>query len=456
MALRIADIGDGRANRDAADAALEDAVTVVAATRPHLVDAWEAATVAESLGYTPNRVRRELGFADTHAFGEFLFEQLANRPIPAVAEEMSPALAPGASAAARAWAFSCLAYALLWSAAHALERSVWAPGQTATLSLMASLIVAAGIASAIQRRGHFYAALDQPALAKMTGAYMWRVGALLTLAVAAGSVALGGLFGVAPWRQLVLWADGFLLASAAVVTIALATVGVVWPVGRKRPQARTAFPLPRMTVVLSGTMPRVATVSAGFALMFSERLYASAAGAGWSGSLVPLDAAVLAMLLGMASVQGVAVAFSRDISRATSEPAGAAAGLITRAGRRSHTIAHLFSGTVYAGICAAIAPVLIGWFDVPPAAFAVAVAGGLPFILALVNAHLLHTLRRPGIAIASLGAGVAVAVITAMATAHLGVPAGTATGAGAVVAFVTSMVAVRRAVRYCDRALLVA
>ena len=457
MTLRIADIGDRRANREPVDSALEDAVGVVAATRPHLVDAWEAATVAESLGYTPDRVRRELGFADTRAFGEFLFEQLANRPVPAVAEEMSPALAPGAPAAARAWAFSCLTYAALWSVAYALERSASTvtSAHSATLSLMTGLIVTAGIAFAIQQRGGFYLAVAQPALAKLTGAYMWRVGALMTLAVAAGSVAMGWVTGLASWRQLVLWADGFVLSSIAVLTIALATVASPWAAGRKPRQAQAAFPLPRLTVVLSRTIPRAATVSAGFVLMFSERLYASASG--WAGSLLALDAAVLAMLLGMASVESVAVAFSRHISRATSEPAGPAAAAIARAGRSSHTMALLWSGAGYAGACITVAAAaLMGWFAVPLGVLGLALACGLPLMLALMNARLLITLRAPSMAVASLAAGVVVAIITATTSAHFVLPAGTSTGAGAMVAFATSMFAVRRALHHCDRALLVA
>jgi hypothetical protein len=464
--LQLPNIAEARERKAAADATLEDAVTVVAATRPNLVDAWEAAAVAESLGYTSDRVRRELGFADARAFGEFLFERLAVLPIAPPTLAPSPAPAPGAPAAARAWGFSCVAYALLWIAAHLLEQSAWAPAQTAMLSLMAGLIVTAGMAFAIQQRGHFYRALDQPALAQVTGAYIWRVGAILTLAVAAASMAIAWLSGVAPWRQLVLWTDGFVLASLTVLTIARGTVGGVWPAGRETPchaeafgegGTPAAFPLPRMTVVLAGAMPRAATVCAGFALLFSERLWMSAAGGDWAGNLAALDAAALATLLGMANIERVAGAFSCDMAGATSEPAGSGAGAIARAARRSHVTALLWNGAAYCGIGVAVAAaVVMGRFDARPDALVFALAGGLPLILALVNGRLLHTLRKPGVAVASLAAGSMVAVIVATATAGLAAPAGLALSAGAMVSFAVSTVAVRRALRHCDHALLVA
>src|SRR3954464_3804072 len=65
------------------DRALDTVGTAVAYARPQLVDAWEAATVVESLGYTDARVRRELGLDDTHALGELVFARLAQRPIAA-------------------------------------------------------------------------------------------------------------------------------------------------------------------------------------------------------------------------------------------------------------------------------------------------------------------------------------------------------------------------------------
>src|ERR1700758_451820 len=60
--------------------ALADLVSAVGRVRSHLLDAWEATALIESLGYTDARIRREFGFSDTAALGVYVFAALAKEP----------------------------------------------------------------------------------------------------------------------------------------------------------------------------------------------------------------------------------------------------------------------------------------------------------------------------------------------------------------------------------------
>src|SRR5438552_2934139 len=169
--------------------AVEELVACVRATRPRLVDAWEAAALIESLGYTDARIRREFGYPDTAALGVHVFGVASAQPQPRVEAAMPPETHPilnlvDAIAAS-------LVYALPWLVTFVIERvrpeALRLPGSAGpplSLSLMLSLIVSGGFIQAISRRGQFYIGMKQPGLPAMACGYLLRLGAILSVAMA--------------------------------------------------------------------------------------------------------------------------------------------------------------------------------------------------------------------------------------------------------------------------------
>src|SRR5947208_6433420 len=139
--------------------ALDDVVAAVAQARPHLVDPFEAVALIESLGYTDARLRREFGFADTRAFGEYVFERLSESRIQP-SRTKSVSTGGGALESFRRCLGASLLYAVPWAGTVAIERA--APGALSphgvgpplSLAFMLSLIVCGGFMQAIGRRGH--------------------------------------------------------------------------------------------------------------------------------------------------------------------------------------------------------------------------------------------------------------------------------------------------------------
>src|SRR5437773_5407784 len=192
--------------------ALDDVVAAVAQARPRLVDPLEAVALIESLGYTDARMRREFGFADTRACGEYVFQRLSEGRIAPSRAAAAPT-AGGALESFRRCLGASLLYAVPWAGAVAIERAAAGAvsprglGPPLSLALMLSLIVCGGFMQAIGRRGHFYVGVGQPGLAAVVCAYFVRIGAMVTIAAATAGLVAGWLFGLSTWPYLVLWAD---------------------------------------------------------------------------------------------------------------------------------------------------------------------------------------------------------------------------------------------------------
>src|SRR5438309_6376611 len=60
--------------------ALDELIATVAETAPELADEWEATALVESFGYNDHIVRRSLGFSNTHALGQHVYEQRMAAP----------------------------------------------------------------------------------------------------------------------------------------------------------------------------------------------------------------------------------------------------------------------------------------------------------------------------------------------------------------------------------------
>ena len=238
--------------------AVDEVVALVGHARPHLVDSWEALAVLEASGYTDARVYRELGLSDTRALAEQVFEQLSDRPLPwAVRNDSEPVEADAPRFGAT------IGLALVWSVAVlALSVALHVTNGILQFALLPSVVVCCGFVEAMRRRGAFYAAIGQPQLGRMTCWYFMRLAAFVIAAVAAAGAGIGWLLG-ATWPQLVLWADAFVIASAAWLV-----GGASLLPGMFATRDRTAsVPIPRMTVVAFKEL-RVLVASAAWALAF--------------------------------------------------------------------------------------------------------------------------------------------------------------------------------------------
>ena len=395
----------------AGDRTLDQLVRAVHEARPRLIDAWEAAALIESLGYTDARIRREFGFADTAALGIHVFGVLSTRPTSDVpigtAERQSqhPAVqlidCIGAS----------LVYALPWLVTFLVERtrpdSLRLPagaGPPLNLALMLSLIVSGGFIQALSRRGQFYIGMKQPGLAAMTCGYLLRIGAIVSVTAAIAGVAVGWYFSLFTWPYLVLWADQFLILCGLWLTCGVLTVrdehwrvplafaigGLAFAVVRvtggdvlaaqligsatvlaaasiqvprvfahRRFDARpTVVPLPRMTVLLYRSLPFLWYGSLYFCFLFADRFAASASVAALTGApfgmrpqyKLGMDLALLTFLFASAGVEFAHVRFTELATRAMKQPFAGDGQPFTRRLHRIHV-------TVAGVACAVFIPV---------------------------------------------------------------------------------------------------
>lgn len=440
--------------------ALDAVVTAVAYARPHLVDAWEATTVAESLGYTDIRVRRELGLEDTRALGELVFERLAQRPMATTATDAEEAGSSREGADLVGVALVCpLAWLAYVAAMRATPDDTFSVGTTPiAYALMLSFIVAGGFMFAIARRSRFYINLQQPAVARSIAAYLFRAGAMVSIAVALLSLAVGWLFNLAAWPYLVLSVDEFAALCVLWLTCGfLAGIGGALPrLFARGSQRLPAVPLPRLSVVLYGVLPLVAYGSAYFAMVFAERLMATA-----PNDRLALDLAILAVLCtsgAVASAQGWVTRQLRQILRHPLAPDAKA--VRTMAGR-VHTRAMAAAAVAFVVIAAIVGTVAALMGDDAQSMATLAVSGtGYMFVtLSAVNAALLlGVLNRPWMAATTFAAGLALSVVLHAASWWLGQPspAGSVLVTAAAVVFLYSTVSVRRSLRRVDHAVAMA
>ena len=222
--------------------AIDEVVALVGHERPHLVDVWDALAVLEASGYTDARVSREFGLADTRELAEVVYAQLSSRPLPASVSSGDAADAGEARPELRPTIVTAVGWAaIVYPLTAALDVS---PG-ILRLALVPSVIACCGFVEAMRRRGAFYAAIDQPWLARVTSWYFMRLAAFLIATITAAGVAGGWLAGVR-WPVLALWADTFVVASALwLVGGAMQAPGM----RARQTDDHARVPIPRMTVV---------------------------------------------------------------------------------------------------------------------------------------------------------------------------------------------------------------
>ena len=69
---------------------LSELTATVAETSPELADEWEAAALVESFGYTDQAVQQSLGFANTRALGQHVYERVMATPSVRRSEDERP------------------------------------------------------------------------------------------------------------------------------------------------------------------------------------------------------------------------------------------------------------------------------------------------------------------------------------------------------------------------------
>ena len=261
MTITAPDLGQRRA--------LDELEEIVDRARPQLVDAFDAAAFVESLGYTDERVQRELGLTDTRTLGEYLFERLGDRPLP-VSPSMASPPASGAAVAGTRDVVVVVAIVLAWVGAAIATRFATRPWTAPLpLSLIASLVVWGGFLEAIRRRCGFYLGIGQPRIARVTCWYFVRLAALLSLVVAVGSVVAAVLARVA-WPVVTLWADEFLLWSGLWAMVA--ALQIPGASSLRGDAANNRIAIPRMTVVAFQELRTIAAGSVAFLIACAPRL----------------------------------------------------------------------------------------------------------------------------------------------------------------------------------------
>jgi hypothetical protein len=441
-------------------------------------------------------MRREFGFADTRACGEYVFERLSESRIPQARVSAPPTNGGALESFGRCLGAS-LFYAVPWIIALVLERAAWGAGSRAplTLAVMLSLVVCGGFMQAISRRGHLYVGVGQPGLAAIVCAYFVRIGALATVVAAAGGVAVGWLFDLSSWPYLVLWADEFVVLCALWLTWAVLTVrdehwrvpatlaagvvafvliraghiaafgqlialgavlaAAVVQVPRVFARARgveqaTPVPNPRMTVVLFRELPFVLYGTMFFSLLFAGHLV--------GGRTPGLDLAVFSMLLASAGVEYASLRFAHHLTIAKHAALSGGPDTFRRDAGRVHLrglAITAFTFVVTASVVAAAARVFVpSAFDGTWPSLAVADAGYFLLALGLLNALVLFTFHRPWSAIAIMAGGLAIDLVVGYGLGRaygqsLAVLGGVGGGAFLVAA---STIAVRRTLRRADHA----
>jgi hypothetical protein len=462
--------------------ALDELVDAVGNVRSHLLDAWEAAALIESLGYTDARIRREFGYSDTAALGVYVFDALSRRPRGDDFEPEPPEPWPilrlidaiGAS----------LVYALPWLVTFLIERvrpdALRLPGHAGpplSLSLMLSLIVSGGFIQAIARRGQFYIGLKQPGLAQMVCTYLLRLGAMVSVATALAGVLVGWYFKLFPWPYLVLWADEFLVlcalwmtcgvlavreehwrvpaafsigaltfvavraagqdalfaqlaGSGAVLAAAALQVPLVFARGGLDEQLSDA-PLPRFTVLIYRALPFFWYGTLYFCFLFADRFSASASLSALTGApfgmrpqyKLGMDLALLTFLFASAGIEYGNLRFTRLLTEAMRAPFDATDGVFARRLRRIHLRVLAIVIAVFiplSGIIGSMARRLLpGQPSIVWTTFAIGNVGYLLLAIGLVNALALFSLNRAWSAVKALTAALFVNVTVGLVLSHL-------------------------------------
>src|SRR4051812_28356300 len=158
--------------RPASQDRLDAVVSSVLESRRRVIDAWEATSLLESLGYTDARVQREFGLSDARAAGEYLYAHARRQPFSA-AECWTPPNAVSPWALVARSAGSTFVYAVPWLLAFPAQavspNGRRMPSRIApplALALMFSLVASGGMVQAIARRAEFYVGLRQIEMAR--------------------------------------------------------------------------------------------------------------------------------------------------------------------------------------------------------------------------------------------------------------------------------------------------
>ena len=436
--------------RQLKDHELDLAVAAIGYARPHLIDAADAAIVAESLGYTDSRVRRELGLDNVYELGQLAFTRLAERPLPPRVTTRDDA----GVGSRRGSVWPTFAIVLVWLAALGIDASRLINGPPVQIALMSSLIVAGGFVLAMRHRAGLYAHHQQPAVATSVSGYVFRLGATAAVAAAATGFALGLALRVAPWPVGVLWTDEVVVFSA------LWLAWAAWSMrraSRERAAAASAsrapLPLPRLTVVLWQMLPWIAYGSAFFAVIFAGPLLAADA-----SSRALWNAGATALLVAMGAAERGRKQFAAAVDvvvRATRDRDG---DRLRRAAADAHTQATVVTAAVFAGVAAVAVPVALRSRPVADASTVTTlglILGGYLLVAgAVANAAVLFSVGRGWAAgwtfVAGLVALLCALVSNALLIQPVGMPAAFTVAAAVVAAL--STVAVRRAVRGLDHA----
>jgi hypothetical protein len=268
--------------------ALDEIVEIVEHARPQLVDAFDATALVESLGYTDDRIRREVGLPDARALGAYVFERLEDRALPVPA----PTYAEGIGVRApRRGVVAVTAMLIGWVATVVATRMAATPITAALpFAFIASIVLWGGVLDAIRRRGAFYLALDQPRIARITCWYFVRLAAMLSLVLTAAGFVVALLAGVA-WPLATVWVDET-LALCAVWAI-VGALQVPGALSLRRNIANAAVVIPRMTIVAFNERRALLLGPVMFLLACSPRFISAATSADALVAILLVTAVVL-------------------------------------------------------------------------------------------------------------------------------------------------------------------
>ena len=495
--------------------ALEKLVSAVGDARAHLLDSWEATALLESLGYTDGRIRREFGFPDAAALGEYVFGALAGRVRPAADTIVPPQ--PHALRDLIDCIGASMVAALPWLGTFLIERvrhgtPTGIAGLPLSLSLMLSLIVSGGFIQAISRRGRFYLGLKQPGLARMVTSYLFRLGVLTSGAAALAGLVVGWYVNLFPWPYLILWADQFVVLCALWLTCGMLAVheehwrvlpafgvgaltfvavraagqdvrlaqligsgaalgAAAWQVPRVFARAGIGgqlsdAPLPRMSVLLYRALPFFAYGTLYFCFLFAGRLSALASGSALSGSpsgmeppyKLGMDLALLSFLFASAGIEYGSLRFTRLLTRAMQEPFDPTGGIFARRLGRIHLRVLAIVVCTFipiSGLVGGLAKRLLS--GQPPLVWTTVAVGDLGFLLVafgLVNGLALFSFNRPWSAVTAMSLAIIVTVTVGSVLSHLSNPYFSSAGlvAGGFVFALQTSVVVRHTIRMGDHA----
>lgn len=419
------------------DGALDELIERVQQSGLRLVDAWHAAAVIESLGYTDLRSQRELGFSDTRAAGEYVF-QVAGDWTADGEGWVPPRSDPPFTIVARS-AASTLIYAVPWLALFIARlaspdalRMPSAVASALALALMFSLIASGGFVQAIVRRGEFYVGLRQARLAWAVMRTLLQAGIAVSVAVAAAGAVVGWYFQLFAWPSLVLGADAFVIMAALwmvcgifsirqqhwrvaiafvagfgafsvaracgaqVVTseliAAAAVLSTAWLQARwlfrdREPAApaRTNVTMPRLEVLAYCMLPYFWYGTVYFAFLFADRLAAGTAVVALLGGpfgtpeaySLGMEMALLTLLLAASGVEVAGALFARAFSREAVHPIAGGVASLRRTLNGHHQRAIGFVVVSFAAIAIGVAAAA-AWLlpsGLPPAAALTLAAG---------------------------------------------------------------------------------